>query len=181
MKRQLTEEVLEQRRKISRFDEEIRKNEDSLTSGMVAFWLYVVLEMIFFLIPIGGEEDGVETIYFLGIIYSVGSTMFYIRRYLYVVEDRKNIPIWKKCRYFPLSKKEFLKSRFQYLSRLLWKCAVAAVITQCAITLLAYGKITVWNLLYPIIFAGILPFLFASFSIVTACRDVAGKGRRKVS
>ncbi|MGN0352339.1 MAG: hypothetical protein ACI4ES_11855 [Roseburia sp.] len=179
LKEQITEETEIQRRKISMFDEEIRKNEDIVTSGMLVFWIYVVIECLLFFIPVGGLEEGEETIYFYGLIFSIGSAMLYIRRYLYVMEERKNIPIWRKCRYLPISKKEFLKSRLQYLNQMLWKCVVVAVMIQCGAALFAYGKLTIWNLLYPIVVAGILPYLTTFFSIVMSCRDVTGKGRRK--
>ena len=162
-------ELQAQRKRLEAFDRTFQKENDFMTSGKTLFWIYVVFEIITFLIVVG-IEGRMENIVGITTGFAICATGYYMRDYCYTTEQNKRVSLWKKVSAAPIERSVFVASRVGYLSRLLLKITPVAVLVQVIGALLGYGKVTGWQILYPIIAAGGIPFLIFFLQILCDTR-----------
>ncbi len=163
------EEYEGQLKVLRRFDEALLKETDVITNGKLVFWIYVIIEMLVFLVPMDGNWREMKWVIWLG-PFGVGSSIAYMQAYVTVTEQKKQHSLWKKCRYLPVERSVFLRSRFKILYGVQWKIFLTATVMQSAVVLLATGKWSLWTLLYTFLFAGAIPFCGCALYILRTVR-----------
>ncbi len=111
-------ELQAQRKRLEAFDRTFQKENDFMTSGKTLFWIYVVFEIITFLIIVG-TEGRMENIVGITTGFAICATGYYMRDYCYTTEQNKRVSLWKKVSAAPIERSVFVASRVGYLSRIL--------------------------------------------------------------
>lgn len=124
----------------------------------VAGWIFEFGVILFIMIPYQVVEK--EPVIFLcaGLMLTQPA-MFYIRPYLTVTEGGITCSVAEKIKYTSIPIEEVRSVRVEYLAAFVLKTLAAELLIQIFITMLAYHKITLGNILYVILAAGVWPFL----------------------
>lgn len=95
----------------------------------------------------------------------VMTVTFYIQRYRFCNEGKKQIKLYEKMRFFPISKKEI---RIFYMGKIIRFCSVICcicVVGQVIFALLFYHSLTWGNFLYPLFLTFLIPVALHSVVI----------------
>lgn len=80
--------------------------------------------------------------------------------------QQKNAKISRKLRYLPVSRRQFIYVRIEYLHRYIWKLAVIGLALQCLFALGIEKQIGVVNILYVVIELYVVPMLFGALELL---------------
>lgn len=175
MRQKLSEEERKrQEKKLRCFDEAVLKNTDITNNGKLVFWIFGFIEMLLFLFPVGHswkeiKEDGITILYMM--IWPCGSISFYMQSYFIIMEGKKNHSLWKKCRYLPVERSVFIRTRMEYLWNITWKVTLVAIVLQVLGALLETGRFSLFAIAYALVFAGVIPFLVNAANIYLRTRE----------
>ena len=170
MKRKKQEQE-ELRVRIRRFDSAFVSYGNSMQQ--LAAYLFEGVVLILMMLPyqIYGEEP---FLMFMTLMFLPYPGMFYVMAYLTFSESKKTHTIYEKIKYAPFDVKQLRRVRVEYLVRFLKKTFWLALGAQLLAALLIYHRITVLNILYVFLAAGVWPFL-ANYAII--CQNTRRPGR----
>lgn len=137
-------------KKIEAFDTALR--EQYKYEFLISKFLWILLMgigMLMLLIPFKAIWE--ESILYIVFLLVEMGTFWYIRSYLIVTDGGKQVSIYQKLKWTPVSRKEIRLSRVKYLSTFCLKFFVASMLMQ-QMTSFVGGSFGIGSLLYPIIF-----------------------------
>lgn len=147
-------------KKIEEFDKKLEKYEDyNILMAKVVRYLIEGSWSVFIMIPIQEYDSGMNTMFIFGGLLSSLAVFIYLNVYINVKESEDTISIYKKLRYIPVSREAIFHVRLRYLYHYCKIKVVIFLILQIGITLIALKTISIWNLLYPLIWVGVTNFL----------------------
>lgn len=141
-------------KRIEAFDAELREQYKYEFLMSKVLWIILVgLGTFFMLIPV--REIWEESLLFIGVMLPMAGTSFYLRPYMMIAESGKQVSIYQKLKWSPISKQEIRKARMKYMSEFCLKVLVVAMILQQISSALS-GTFGIASLLYPIIVWGLI-------------------------
>lgn len=154
-----SEERLRQRRMIRKFEEQLYK---TVSDGMepvtkLGVILFEVLITGILCIPFSTED--MRLFSFCSVALAPWPVWLYMNRLLLITEGGKTHRIADKLRYLPVDRRELWHVHLEYLVRFLRLPLFCGVAAQVLVAFLANHRLTVWNLLCPLLVAGVCPFL----------------------
>lgn len=164
------QEYIRQRALIREFDRKLRKY---ASNGMepvqaLAKGAYVVLIAMILWIPFDMEDLSMIVACALGA--NIWPTWIFLSGYLYVNENGKMQSIYEKLKYMPVDVRMIRHVRMEYLVQFLKVPFLTAVVAQLIGAWFCNHRITIANILYPVIVMGIYPML-------VGWADILRKGR----
>lgn len=152
-------EYIRQRELILEFDRKLKK----LTSnGMepvhaLAKGVYVVFVAMLLWIPFDMNDLSMIAVCTLGA--NIWPTWIFVSGYLYVNENGKMQSISEKLKYMPVDVGMLRRVRMEYLIQFLKVPCLTAVVAQLLGAWFCNHRITIANILYPVIVMGLYPLL----------------------
>lgn len=161
---------IRQRELICEFDQKLQKY---ASNGMepvqaLAKGAYVVLIAMILWIPFDMEDLSMIVACVLGA--NIWPTWIFLLRYLHVNENGKMQSIYEKLKYMPVDVRMIRHVRMEYLVQFLKVPFLTAVVAQLIGAWFCNHRITIANILYPVIVMGIYPMLIG-------WADILRKGR----
>ena len=138
------------RKKIDAFDVALRAQYKY--DFMIGKFLWILLMgicMLMMLIPF--EANWEESLVLVTLLPAELGVFLYLRSYLIVTDGGKQVSIYQKLKWVPVSRKEIRFSRVKYLNAFCLKFFVASMLMQ-QLTSFVGGSFGIASLLYPIIF-----------------------------
>lgn len=75
-------------------------------------------------------------------------------------------PTYEKLKYLPISKKQYIFVRMEYVFRFFRRLTIIALILHCSISVFAYHTITIENILYILVILLVLPLAVSLFNLI---------------
>lgn len=141
-------------KRIEAFDAELREQYkyEFLLSKML--WIILVgLGTFFMLIPVNAMWE--ESLLYIGVVLPMAGTSFYLRPYMEIAEGGKQVSIYQKLKWSPISKTEIRKARIKYASNFCLRFFLVAMFLQ-QISAALSGTFGIASLLYPVIVWGLI-------------------------
>lgn len=153
--------------KVKDFDRKLEKYEDfNILMGKVCRFLFEGIWSIILMIPIQEYDRKMRVVIFMGLMFSFWSIFLYLNVYIYARETTgQAMPMYRKLRYFPVSLKEVFLVRFHYLWRYCKIKLTVYLLLQAGVAFLMLRTLSVWNVLYPLLWVMIGNFLPGVFMI----------------
>lgn len=146
---------------VKRFDEELRKQYSyEFMIGKFVWILLLSLGLFAILIPL---EEGFTLLSNASSMLLGLSMFFYIKPYMMVTEEGKQISIYKKLKWMPVSKKDIAAVRREYLNRFCLKVGIASACLQITGAFLNHS-LDVNSFLFPV-FVNLCIWLFGLWMI----------------
>lgn len=152
--------------KIEEFDKKLEKYEDyNILMAKVIRYIIEGIWAVFMMIPIQEYDKEMIVIFLFGGFLSFFAVFMYLNVYINVRESENTTSIYKKLSYIPIDKKAIFCVRFRYLYHYCKVKLIVFWIFQIGITLITLKTISIWNILYPLLWVGITNVLMGIFII----------------
>ena len=159
-------EYIRQRELILEFDRKLKKATSNGMEPVQALLngVYVAVIAMIAWIPFDWEDVSVILICMLGVL--VWPTGIYLSKYLCVNESGKMHSVYEKLKYMPVEMHIVRWVRMEYLLRFLKLPLITALAAQLIGAWLCNHRITIANVIYPIVVMGCWPLLIGWLDIV---------------
>ncbi len=129
----------------------------------------IIILLILMMIPLKSPGDLTENyffIYFASFSFAEAVLMSYSTITEIDNNRKKTVSVYRKLRYVPISRKQYVRVRLEYLFRVAWKVTLAGLILHCGMTFLCYHQIGIWNLIHVLFVLFVVPMIFGWLEIV---------------
>jgi hypothetical protein len=146
--------------KVKDFDKKRKKYEDyDVVVRRFVVWILEGSMGIMAMIPVQEVVGDFRNVWIALAVLSGVSVSLYLDAYMTVVEKGKQVSVYQKLRYVPVSVWDVFRVRLGYLRGFCEKKLVVYLVGQVAVTLIALRTISAWNVFYPVLWVGITSFL----------------------
>lgn len=94
--------------------------------------------------------------------------VLYMNPYTTITEERKRKSIMSKLQYLPVSRRSILLFQLKKLFRMVLLLGTVQLVGQCAVTAIAYRRLELRNLLFPILLGMLVPGVMSGLIVVTS-------------
>lgn len=159
---------IQQKEKIKAFDKELFSY-----TGQVAWFVPALIsffQLIFMIVPYqewAEEHDFLWFSIYLPMLISYLVLLPYVNTTDALSPQQKKNKTYDKLKYLPISKKQYILARMEYLFRYFSRLTIIGLILQCIFSLLIAKDLGIANILYAIITLFVIPMTFGQLQLLT--------------
>ena len=156
-----------QRIRLRQFDQELVSY-----TGKVVWFLtggFSFLMLLLICIPVQRLTE-FKSFLVLYMMFSIWIEDFFLQPYIHMADAMMPRKGWgrtyERLKYLPISKKQYIRVRLEYLFCYLWKLSAAGLILQCVFSWMLDKQLTIWNVVYVIWMLLVMPMFWGWLELI---------------